>query len=208
MWVMSAMVQCRSSSSSRWRDLEPVVQLVEVLFRLGDQPFEAGHRLARDLAVQELGELDLLAVDQGVQADFDVPCDPLDLVDARLPRTWPQPGLERLLVRGIARRVTRSGRTADHLAGETGVASCRGRRDVVQDGRLVEGHLAGGGGLDHEQAAVQVFATAVLDRGGEHVQDGRPFAVQVVEDRPALQVIVDAVEDVRRAPPRRADGPA
>ena len=46
----------------------------------------------------------------------------------------------------------------------------RGGRDFVQDGRLVERHLAGSGGFDHEQPAMQRVATPVLDRGGEHVE--------------------------------------
>ena len=54
MCVMSAMEQCRSSSSSRCRDFAAGVQLVEVLFGLGDQAVQARHGLARDLAVEEL----------------------------------------------------------------------------------------------------------------------------------------------------------
>ena len=55
--------------------LEAVVQLVEVLLGLGDDAVQPLNGLARDLAVQELAKLDLLAVDQGVEADFDVPVD-------------------------------------------------------------------------------------------------------------------------------------
>ncbi len=55
--------------------LQAVVQLVEMLLGLGDDALQAGHGLAGDLAVLELGKLHLLPVDQGVQADLHVPID-------------------------------------------------------------------------------------------------------------------------------------
>ena len=67
--------------------LEPVVQLVEVLLGLGDDAVEPLNGLARNLAIEELGKLELLAVDQGVEADFDMPGDASDLGRAILRAT-------------------------------------------------------------------------------------------------------------------------
>ena len=52
--------------------LQAVVQLIQVGFRLGDLPVKARDRGAFDLAVDELGELKVLAVDQDVERDLDV----------------------------------------------------------------------------------------------------------------------------------------
>ena len=63
-------------SSSARRRLQPVVQLVEVLLGLLDVARRGpGRSRPRLLAVQQLGELQVLAVDQLVQADLDVPRD-------------------------------------------------------------------------------------------------------------------------------------
>ena len=104
------MVQWRSSSSSRWRVSQAVVQFVEMLLRLGDQAVQAGDGLARDLAVQELAKLDLLAVDEGVEADFDVPGDALHFVRTRFRgRRRPSTAAERLLVQELLDAAWRSG---------------------------------------------------------------------------------------------------
>ncbi len=61
----------------------------------------------------------------------------------------------------------------------------------------MEGHLAGRGRLDHEEAAVERVPATVLDRRREDIQHRRPVAVQVVEDRAAPEVVFNAGEDVR-----------
>jgi hypothetical protein len=62
--------------------LQPLVEPVEVGLGLGDQAVEAGDGLSLDLAVEEIGQLPVLAVDQGVERDLDVPADRLDLMPA------------------------------------------------------------------------------------------------------------------------------
>ena len=115
--------------------VETVIQVVEVLLGLGDQAVEPLDRLAFDLPVQQFAELHLLAVDQGVETDFDVLGDPLDLLEA-VGRRLVYPGLERLLVEelfgGLAMRNARAviRRRCSHGAG---TISCNtvGSRTVI-----------------------------------------------------------------------------
>src|SRR5208337_4695157 len=47
--------------------LEPVVEPVEVSLGLGNQPVETLNRLPLDLAIEQVGELPVLAIDQRVE---------------------------------------------------------------------------------------------------------------------------------------------
>ena len=60
--------------------LQPLVEPVEVSLGLGNQPVEALDRLPLDLAIEQVGELPVLAIDQRVERDLHVPADRLDLV--------------------------------------------------------------------------------------------------------------------------------
>ena len=50
--------------------------------------------------------------------------------------------------------------------------------------------------LDHEETAVEGVAVAVLDRGGENIEQGRLVALEVEEDRPAAQMVGDTLQNV------------
>jgi hypothetical protein len=55
------------------------------------------------------------------------------------------------------------------IAGD-GLRALRGGGDIMENGGLAQGHLAGGIGLDHEQASVEGASPAVFHRGGEDVE--------------------------------------
>src|SRR5208283_5381924 len=79
--------------------LEPVVEPVEMSLGLGNQPVEALDRLPLDLAIDQVGELPVLAIDERVERDFHMPADCLDLV-LTLACHLGQKGLQRLLQQG------------------------------------------------------------------------------------------------------------
>src|SRR5208337_3505906 len=76
--------------------LEPVVEPVEVCLGLGYQPVKTLDGLPLDLAIEQVGELPVLAIDQRVERDLHMPADRLDLV-LTLARHLGQKGLQRLL---------------------------------------------------------------------------------------------------------------
>ena len=128
--------------------IQAVIQVVEVLLGLGDQAVEPLGRLALDLPVEQIAELHLLAVDQGVEADFDVLDDPLDLLES-VGRRLVHPGLERSLIEELL-----DGLTVRHARAVIRRGCAHGSRDdLVQHGRLADGHLTGGVGLNGEQPA-------------------------------------------------------
>ncbi len=155
---MSATAQCRSSSKFLTAAVQAIVQIVKVLLGLGDQAVEPLNRLALNLAVEQIAELHLLAVDEGVEADVNVIGHPLDFLKAVGGGLF-QPRLKRPLVKNLL----------DGLAVRDAMAICRRGRarrrrdDFVQHGRLADGHLPGGIRLYSEEPAVQRIAPAVLD---------------------------------------------
>ena len=191
MWVMSPMVQCRSWSSSLRARVETVVEFVQVLLGLGNQPFEARDVLSFQAAALVFGVLELGPVDEGVQADFDVAGHLLYLAGS-LGRRSRQARDSRPARRGSARPCMRSG--MGQILGRDGLGVLRGRGYLVEDGRLPEGHLACGVRLDDEEPAVERPSPAVLHRGREDVEQGRGLPLDVEEDGPLLEVVVDAVE--------------
>ena len=60
--------------------LKTIVQVIEMLLSLGNQPVKAGNRLTFNLAVEVVGELALLTIDKGVEADVNVPSDHVKLL--------------------------------------------------------------------------------------------------------------------------------
>ena len=64
---MSPMVHCFSFCNSARRFSKPVVQFVEVRFGLRDIPFEARDGRAFLLPADQLGQLQVLAMDQLAQ---------------------------------------------------------------------------------------------------------------------------------------------
>jgi hypothetical protein len=68
--------------------LQAVVQLIQVRFRLGDLTIKARDRGAFDLAVDELGELKVLAVDQDVERDLDVSSSNAEVPTSRLVKSF------------------------------------------------------------------------------------------------------------------------
>ena len=81
-------------------------------------------------------------------------------------------------------------------AGEGSAVPAGAGSDFVQDGRLVNPHLAGDGGFDHEQPTMERIATPVLDRGGKHVEQRRAVAMEIEEHGAAAQVVLEAVEAI------------
>lgn len=144
-----------------------------------------------DLTVKQLRQLLILAVDQSVERDLDVPVDRLDLVPA-LAGHFGQECLKSLLQEVLL---------DSSLAKEGGIIGDarpggRWHEAIEEDGRLADARSAGCAGLDDEEPPVESVTPAVLDRGREGIEPGGAFALQIEEDGPAAQVIGCAVQDV------------
>src|SRR5438132_1160469 len=101
-----------------------------MLLGLGDDAVEPLSSLSGNLTVQELGNLTLLAVDQGVQTDIHVPRHAGDFGHAILSGEG-DPRLQRTLIEELL-----DAGTVRNSSVSRGEGADRSRCNLVQDGRL------------------------------------------------------------------------
>ena len=183
---MSAIVQCRSSSSSREPPLQPVVELVEVLLGLRDQPIEARDGLPLDLAVQEVGELELLAVDQRVRGRSRRAARSSRSACSRSPATSARNGCNARSSRNCS-TAARSGRCVVVGAGVPAGAGTSPSRKMVGWRTII---AARSSVSTTNRRRWSVLPRPSLIEAANTSSRAGPFALEVEEDRPPLQVIV------------------
>ena len=164
---------------------EPGVQLVQVLFGLRDHAIEPRNRLALDLTVQVLAQLEVLAIDQGIEAQVHMARHALHLGGPVAGRSF-APRLKHALVEELLDELPM--RQGELLARSCRAGGCR--RDRVEVGGLAQCHLPCGRRFDAKQTTVERVGPPVFDRGGEHVEYCWLGAMQVVEHRAVPEIVV------------------
>jgi len=161
---------------------EAGVELVEAV--LGGL-YVGGQRLGRVaplLHFSEFAQAKLLPIDEFAEADFEVSRDGLGFLRA-LGRDVRQHWVEGVLNEEVLR---------DRAIGES--YGCRRFSGLWRDGQveqnsgLFDAHGAGLLGLNGEEAAVDLVAATVLNRGGEEVEGVGDCDVQIVEYGAVLEV--------------------
>ena len=164
---------------------EAVIERVEMGVLLADLAFDPlGGRVVIPTAV-EPGNDTLLAIDEGAQADLDMPADAADL-GGPLGARVVAPGFEAVLVEeGLDKRPGGEGR----VGGRAGGAG-RGGRDIEKQRWLVGSHHAGLRRRHAEEPAVERVRAAVLDARSEDVDERRLLVAKAVENRSTAKIAV------------------
>src|SRR5208337_1462982 len=116
-------------------------------------------RLQEVMTCAKTNGIEISPIDQGVQADLNVPSDFLNF-DSSLPGLLRNPGAECLLEEILLD--PDPVRLGENL-GRNRLGVLRGGVDVMEEGRLPESHLAHCIRLNHKKSAVQRPSPAILD---------------------------------------------
>jgi hypothetical protein len=169
---------------------EARVQLIEMALSLRDVAFEPWQVLARDTAIEQFGEGELLSTDQLLQRDLNVLTNGAVLMNA-LFRDLGEERLERLVHQdGLNACPIRQGRQSGRDRAFTS------DQEIEKQGWLANGQNSAFVGADDKQSLVECVATSVLNRRREHVEPIGIPSLQIPEHSSAKEIWRNTVRDI------------